>query len=99
MADPDRDPKRTAGSGNPATLNPLSPLAVPSLLKPRPLNGIQGRARPAINRHAHDLLTRPDNTVSLIAWLLGTSRATICEYVSGLPARTRLAGALPRGPE
>ena len=29
-------------------------------------------------RHAHDLLTRPDNTVSSIARLLGVSRATIC---------------------
>ena len=32
-------------------------------------------------RHARDLLTRPDNTVSSIARLLGVSRATICKYV------------------
>jgi len=50
-------------------------------------------------RHARDLLTRPGNTVSLIARLLGVSRATICKYVPGLPARTRPAAALPRGQE
>jgi len=32
-------------------------------------------------RHARDLLTRPDNTVSSIARLLGVSRATIYKYV------------------
>jgi DNA invertase Pin-like site-specific DNA recombinase len=32
-------------------------------------------------RHAHDLLTRPDNTVSSIARLHGVSRATIYKYV------------------
>ena len=32
-------------------------------------------------RHARDLLTRPDNTVSSIARLLGASRATIYKYV------------------
>jgi DNA invertase Pin-like site-specific DNA recombinase len=47
-------------------------------------------------RHARDLLTRPDNTVSSIAWLLGVSRATIYKYVPELPARTRPAVALPR---
>ena len=31
--------------------------------------------------HARDLLTRPDNTVSSIARLLGVSRATIYKYV------------------
>ena len=31
--------------------------------------------------------------------LLGVSRATICKYVPGLPARTRPAAALPRGQE
>jgi DNA invertase Pin-like site-specific DNA recombinase len=50
-------------------------------------------------RHARDLLTRPDNTVSSIARLLGVSRATICKYVPELPARTRPAAALPRGQE
>ena len=43
-------------------------------------------------RHARDLLTRPGNTVSSIARLLGVSRATICKYVPGLPARTRASG-------
>ncbi len=37
-------------------------------------------------RHARDLLTRPDNTVSSIARLLGVSRATIYKYVPKLPA-------------
>ena len=37
-------------------------------------------------RHARDLLTRPDNTVSSIARLLGVSRATIYKYVPELPA-------------
>jgi hypothetical protein len=32
-------------------------------------------------QHARDLLTRPDNTVSSIARLLGVSRATIYKYV------------------
>jgi predicted transcriptional regulator len=32
-------------------------------------------------RHARDLLTRPDNTVSSIARLLGVSRATVYKYV------------------
>ena len=50
-------------------------------------------------RHARDLLTRPDNTVSSIARLLGVSRATIYKYVPELPARTRPAAALPRGQE
>ena len=36
-------------------------------------------------RHARDLLTRPDNTVSSIARLLGVSRATIYKYVPELP--------------
>jgi DNA invertase Pin-like site-specific DNA recombinase len=45
-------------------------------------------------RHAHDLLTRPDNTVSSIARLLGVSRATIYKYVpeiinGSLPADNR----------
>ncbi len=35
-------------------------------------------------RHARDLLTRPDNTVSSIARLLGVSRATIRKYVPEL---------------
>jgi len=47
-------------------------------------------------RHARDLLTRPDNTVSTIARLLGVSRATIYKYVPELPAG-RPAAALPRG--
>jgi DNA invertase Pin-like site-specific DNA recombinase len=48
-------------------------------------------------RHARDLLTRPDNTVSSIARLLGVSRATIYKHVPELPARTQPAAALPRG--
>ena len=48
-------------------------------------------------RHARDLLTRPDNTVSSIARLLGVSRATIYKYVPELPARARPAEALPPG--
>ncbi len=48
-------------------------------------------------RHARDLLTRPDNTVSSIARLLGVSRATICKYVPEIPARIRPAAAPPRG--
>ncbi len=48
-------------------------------------------------RHARDLLTRPDNTVSSIARLLGVSRATIYKYVPDLPAQARLAEALPLG--
>ena len=35
-------------------------------------------------RHARDLLTRPDNTVSSIARLLGVSRATVYKYVPEL---------------
>jgi DNA invertase Pin-like site-specific DNA recombinase len=40
-------------------------------------------------RHARDLLTRPDNTVSSIARLLGVSRATIYKYVPELTGRGR----------
>ncbi|MEU0569305.1 helix-turn-helix domain-containing protein [Nonomuraea sp. NPDC005983] len=35
-------------------------------------------------RHARDLLTRPDNTISSIARLLGVSRSTIYKYVPEL---------------
>jgi predicted transcriptional regulator len=35
-------------------------------------------------RHARDLLTRPGNTVSSIARLLGVSRATIYKYAPEL---------------
>ncbi len=47
-------------------------------------------------RHARDLLTRPDNTVSCIARLLGVSRATICKYVPEVTGG-RVAAALPPG--
>ena len=49
-------------------------------------------------RHARDLLTRPDNTVSSIARLLGVSRATIYKYVPEVTAG-RPAAALPPGQE
>ena len=49
-------------------------------------------------RHARDLLTRPGNTVSSIAWLLGVSRATIDKYVPEVTTR-RVAVALPPGQE
>ena len=49
-------------------------------------------------RHARDLLTRPDNTVSSIARLLGVSRATIYKYVPEVTTG-RLAAALPPGQE
>jgi hypothetical protein len=48
-------------------------------------------------RQARDLLTRPGNTVSCKARLLGASRAAIYRHVPGLPVRTRPAAALPRG--
>ena len=37
--------------------------------------------------HCHDLLTRPENTVSSIAKLLGVSRSTIYKYVPELVDR------------
>jgi DNA invertase Pin-like site-specific DNA recombinase len=49
-------------------------------------------------RHARDLLTRPDNTLSSIARLLGVSRATIYKYVLEV-ATGRVAAALPPGQE
>ena len=49
-------------------------------------------------RHARDLLTRPDNTVSSIARLLGVSRATIYKYVPEVTSG-RVAAALPPGRE
>ena len=49
-------------------------------------------------RPARDLLTRPDNTVSSIARLLGVSRATIYKYVPGVTTG-RIAAALPPGQE
>jgi predicted transcriptional regulator len=42
-------------------------------------------------RHARDLLTRPDNTVSSIARLLGVSRATIYKYVPEVTTRRQAA--------
>ena len=47
-------------------------------------------------RLARDLLTRPDNTVSSIARLLGVSRATIYKYVPDVTTR-RQAAVLPPG--
>jgi len=49
-------------------------------------------------RHARDLLTRPENTVSSIARLLGVSRATIYKYLPGVTTGRR-AVALPPGRE
>jgi predicted transcriptional regulator len=49
-------------------------------------------------RHARDLLTRPDNTVSSIARLLGVSRATIYKYVPEVTTG-RVAAVLPPGQE
>ena len=49
-------------------------------------------------RHARDLLTRPDNTVSSIARLLGVSRATIYKYIPEFTTG-RQAAALPAGQE
>ncbi len=49
-------------------------------------------------RHARDLLTRPDNTVSSIARLLGVSRATIYKYVPEVTTG-RATAALPPGQE
>ena len=46
-------------------------------------------------QHARDLLTRPDNTVSSIARLLGVSRVTIYKYVPQLASGHRPATALP----
>ncbi len=50
-------------------------------------------------RHARDLLTRPDNTVSSIARLLGVSRATIYKYVPEVTTGRQAVVALPPGPE
>jgi transposase-like protein len=47
-------------------------------------------------RHARDLLTRPDNTVSSIARLLGVSRAIVYKYVPEV-STGRVAAALPPG--
>ena len=49
-------------------------------------------------RYARDLLTRPDNTVSSIARLLGVSRATIYKYVPEVTAG-RAGSALSPGQE
>ena len=49
-------------------------------------------------RHARDLLTQPDNTVSSTARLLGVSRATIYKYVPQV-TNGRVAAALPPGQE
>lgn len=48
---------------------------------------------PELVRHARDLLTRPDNTVSFIARLLNVSRSTIYQYVPELGDRA--AGTAP----
>ena len=49
-------------------------------------------------RHARDLLTRPDNTLSSIARLLSISRATIYKYAPEVTT-WRAAAALPPGQE
>ena len=49
-------------------------------------------------RHARDLLTRPDNTVSSIARLPGVSRATIYKYVPEVTTG-RAGSALSPGQE
>jgi predicted transcriptional regulator len=49
-------------------------------------------------RHARDLLTRPDSTVSSIARLLGVSRATIYKYVPEVTTG-RVIAVLPPGQE
>ncbi|HJY69684.1 MAG TPA: helix-turn-helix domain-containing protein [Streptosporangiaceae bacterium] len=46
-------------------------------------------------RHARNLLTRPDNTVSSIARLLGVSRATIYKYVPEVTTGRAAAACLP----
>ena len=46
-------------------------------------------------RHARDLLTQPDNTVSSIARLLGVSRATIYKYVPEVTAGSAATALLP----
>jgi DNA invertase Pin-like site-specific DNA recombinase len=48
-------------------------------------------------RHARDLLTRPDNTVSSIARLLGVSRATIYKYVREVTTGRAAPPYLPDG--
>ncbi|MFD7879092.1 helix-turn-helix domain-containing protein [Streptomyces sp. NPDC059766] len=51
---------------------------------------------PEQNQHAHDLLSRPKNTVSSIAKQLGVSRNTIYKYVPELKrGRTALAKEEP----
>ena len=47
-------------------------------------------------QHARDLLTRPENTVSSIARLLGVSRVTIYEHVPELPTGHRPLSVEPR---
>lgn len=47
-------------------------------------------------RHARDLLTHPENSISSIAKFLGVSRDTICKYVPELKGG-RLALAEPTG--
>ncbi len=49
-------------------------------------------------QHARDLLTRPDNTVSSIARLLGVSRATIYKHVPDLAGQHRSVVLSPRTP-
>ncbi|WP_067792541.1 helix-turn-helix domain-containing protein [Actinomadura formosensis] len=46
-------------------------------------------------RNARDLLTRPENTVSSIARLLGVSRSTIYKYVPELTTGSRRAVEVP----
>lgn len=48
-------------------------------------------------RHARDLLTRPDNTVSSIARLLGVSRSTIYTYVPELATGRAVEQPTARG--
>ncbi|WP_433227928.1 helix-turn-helix domain-containing protein [Actinomadura formosensis] len=46
-------------------------------------------------RNARDLLTRPEDTVSSIARLLGVSRSTIYKYVPELTTGSRRAVEVP----
>jgi hypothetical protein len=47
-------------------------------------------------RHAPDLVTRPDNTVSFIAWMLGVSRATIYKYIPEVTENGTFCGRATR---
>ena len=81
-----------------ASCIPTRPIAVDDSARCRSIHSRPPAMTAEQIRHARDLLTRPDNTVSSIARLFGVSRAIIYKYVPDV-STGRVAAVLPPGQE